>query len=374
MTLLLIGMQCNYKQLFKLTNFNQQANEQQHSSDHSSQPPQQQPNSTHFNQPSNPLKTFAERLFSILNPGKAEKKAPQTYAYVGGHPIGIKIHTKGLIVIKTQKIETNTGAVNPAQGAGIIPGDIIIKINNQDIKDNAHFRKLIQATRGANVQLSLIRAGTQRQATLKPAFNKHTNKWTAGIQARDSYAGIGTMTYITQQGEFAALGHGISDKDTEILMPIKTGEIVAATIQKVNKPTSNKPGELVAKLERVHSLGRITRNTTTGIYGQLEQTAQKTQLMPLAAGKDITKGEAHIITTTDSQGQQKHSIKIDKIHHSQNSTTFDITITDRHLLDKTGGICQGMSGSPIIQRGKIVGALTHVFQSNSNRGKCVNCI
>ena len=374
MTLLLIGLQCKDKQLTKLTQFNQRASEQQQATDKSSQPPQNQPTSTNLNQPSNPLKTFAERLFSILNPGKTEKKAPQTYAYVGGHPIGIKIHTKGLIVIRTQKIETPKGAFNPAQGAGIIPGDIIIKINNQDIKDSAHFSKLIQATRGEKVQLSLIRAGTQRKATLKPEFNKHTHKWTAGIQARDSYAGIGTMTYINQQGEFAALGHGISDKDTGILMPIKTGEIVEATIQKVNKPTSNKPGELVAKLEQVHSLGRITKNTTTGIYGQLEQTANKTKLMPIAASKDITKGEAHIITTTDSQGPQKHSIKIDKIHHSQHSTTFDITITDRQLLDKFGGICQGMSGSPIIQRGKIVGALTHVLQSKANRGKCINCI
>lgn len=230
---------------------------------------------------------------------------------------------------------------------------------------------------GNNIEIKYVREGEEYSTTLNPA-KTNNNEYKLGLWVRDAAAGVGTMTfYEPETGNFAALGHGIMDIDTSKLINISKGELVTSKILSIVKGENGKPGEIKGSIENGTSVGEIYENTPFGIYGKIKNTASlgidKNNTVEVATREEIKTGEAKIICTLDNGKKQEYNIKVEKIYYNNNSDNKSmlIKVTDEKLIEKTGGIIQGMSGSPIIQNGKFIGAVTHVLVNDSTKGYAV---
>lgn len=293
----------------------------------------------------------------------------ETYVVPGGDTFGIKLYTDGVVIVGMSEVDTADGEKNPAYEAGIRIGDVIMAINGKTVSTNADVGKIFSESGGDTVKLSLKRNNVGFSADFKPAKSKSTNTYKAGLWVRDSTAGIGTITYYDPKTLlFGGLGHGICDVDTGKIMPLMTGDVVRVHISGVQKGAKGQPGELQGTLEDFN-WGTLTSNTTQGVFGVLNNAEVKNAL-PVAMCQEIQEGDAEIISCIDENGPRAYAVKIEKLHFNDNSPTKNmiVKVTDKNLLAKTGGIVQGMSGSPIIQNGKLVGALTHVFVNDPERG------
>lgn len=286
----------------------------------------------------------------------------------GGSPIGIKLLTDGVIVVSTQEVK---GGGNPAEEAGIKAGDCILEANGETLTSSERLAEIIMNSHGEKINLRVRRDGREFDAAVTPKFSEAEGTFKAGLWIKDSSAGVGTLTYIDpESGSFGALGHPISDADTQKILPLGSGEIVDVTITGCESGTSGCPGELFGTFLSGLAAGSIRRNCEQGIFGSLNYISRRTEAMPIAFKTEVETGPATILTTVNGSNPEEYDIVIEKLSLSDAADTKNIIIkvTDPELLCLTGGIVQGMSGSPIIQNGKIVGAVTHVFVSDPTMG------
>ena len=296
---------------------------------------------------------------------------PRNMVVPGGVPFGIKMFTEGVMVVGMSDIQNGTENLNPAKSAGIKIGDILLSINNEKLARNEDVAKCISSCEGNEVKISLSRDGREMDIYLQPVKSEFDEGYKAGIWVRDSSAGIGTMTYYNPETlGFAGLGHAICDVDTGDIMPLSTGEIVDVNITGANAGHSGRPGELKGSFVGITPIGTLKKNTEYGIYGFLNIADLAADPVPMALKQEIQPGPATILSTISGNKPQSFDIEIEKVNYSDTSSTKNmvIKIVDKNLLATTGGIVQGMSGSPIIQDGKLVGAVTHVFVNDPTRG------
>ena len=315
---------------------------------------------------------YTANLFGLIPIKKVQVNIfPQTSLIPGGMPFGVKFFTEGVIVVGLSDIETEKGTANPAKSAGIKTSDIITAINSITVNSVDEAAKIIESSGGNILSLSISRDGKNLEIKLKPVYSVSEGKFKSGIWLRDSTAGIGTITFILPSNyAFGGLGHGICDVDTGNLMPLKKGTIVNAVIDSTVKGKSDLPGELKGKFKENN--GTLLSNTNNGIFGifnNMPITPENAMPLPIGLRSDLKEGKASVYSTVDEKGVREFEIEIIKIYKNTNdSKNFLIKITDPELLEITGGIVQGMSGSPIIQNGKIIGAVTHVLVSDPTKG------
>ncbi len=299
--------------------------------------------------------------------------SPQTRLVPCGNTIGIKIFTEGLVCVETSELVSENGKIsNPALEYGINTGDIILSVNGAPLKTCEQLALAAKTSDGKPVRLLIKRAEKTFERDFMPV--KTDEGYKLGLWVRDSTAGIGTLTFYDENTKlFGALGHPIADSDTGTLMPVSSGTIVTASVFNIKKGVKGEPGELKGIFTgRGNDLGEILKNTNQGIYGSLNLERLKIthESIPLASRSQIKEGAATILSNVDGENIEEFDIEIQRIIKYSNDNCKDmvIKITDPELIEKTGGIVQGMSGSPIIQNGRIVGAVTHVFVNDPTRG------
>lgn len=299
---------------------------------------------------------------------KAEQKV-----MVSGEVFGIKLYTDGVIVVGIQEVQTDLGKKSPSGSAGIEVGDIIVAIDGENVYTSDQVQSILGANNGGSFEVKIKRGERYRDYTVTPVYCEREGCYKAGMWVRDSTAGIGTITFYNKQsGIFAALGHQINDIDTKEIMPMLDGEAVKATVSKIEKSTRGTTGSLECDFTN-QTLGKLLSNTDCGIYGAYAEISECAKEYPVAAIQEVKKGKATLISTVGKGQPQKYEIEITHIGFNENNREKNmiVKVTDKDLIDKTGGIVQGMSGSPIIQNGKLVGALTHVIVGNPQKGYAV---
>ena len=320
-------------------------------------------------------KTVELKLFGIIPVKTAEvTEVDPVEVTPCGIPFGVKLFTKGVMVVGMTEVDGVSGMINPAENAGVKEGDIIISINGQNVSTNNEVASIIEKSRGNAVEMLIIRNGEQLTVDFMPVMSASSKTYKAGIWVRDSSAGIGTLSfYNADTGVFGGLGHGICDVDTGELLPLESGEIISTEITDVIIGKKGYPGELCGYFNESDILGELLTNTNVGIYGRLKRFPVENAPVEAAMKQDINTGKAEIITTVDSGVPKKYEIEIERVYYNSDSVQKNmvIKVTDPELLEKTGGIVQGMSGSPIIQDGKFIGAVTHVFVNDTTKGYAI---
>ncbi len=291
--------------------------------------------------------------------------------FIGGNVFGIKIFTKGVMVVGISAVETSKGSICPASDAGIKLGDNIISVAGKSVSSNEDVSALIKESSGKSIDIVIWRSDKKKTVKLTPALSKDGDL-KAGMWVRDSSAGIGTMTFSDPiTGVYAGLGHAVCDVDTGETLPLQNGEIVGAKIRSISKSQNGKSGSLCGEFDGGR-IGSLLANTEAGIYGVLDSKNQSGKIVKIALKQQIKEGDAQIYTSIDNTGPKLYDCKIIKIKYNEAHThNMVIMITDNELLEKTGGIVQGMSGSPIIQNGMLIGAVTHVFVNDTAKGYAI---
>lgn len=294
-----------------------------------------------------------------------------TKVYVGGMPFGIRFSPGEVTVVRTNSFTSDGQSVSPADDAGILSNDIILSINGKKVSE---IRDIIQTVRGSDgtpVSIVLKRGQKELQVSLTPKTCDDDHAFRLGVVLRDSSAGIGTVTFIQPDSMlFAGLGHGICDAVSGKVLQIRNGYISHVKINGICKGKAGVPGELRGILDS-KKCGKLYANTEVGVFG-IFTDGSTADALPISVGnmRDVSVGDAKIRCTLDENTVEEYTIKICEINHNLASKTknFVIEVTDPRLLEKTGGIVQGMSGSPIIQDGKLVGAVTHVLINDPTKG------
>jgi stage IV sporulation protein B len=290
--------------------------------------------------------------------------------YPGGMPFGVKFITEGVTVVGIGEVESAQGRVNPAAQAGIAERDVILAINGHEITGAAHLTEAIEKSEGRALTLRCRRGAREFDVRLTPVWCPAESRYKTGIWVRDSGAGIGTVTFIMPEtGAFAGLGHGICDASTGALIPMRRGSVSEVTISSVVRGASGKPGELKGYFN-AGKVGALLGNSTCGVWGVFNDLPDiACEPMPIALRDEIEEGEAFVWCTLDSNEPEQYRVRISNItRDAEGPKCFTVTVTDPALLAASGGIVQGMSGSPLIQNGKLVGAVTHVLINDPARG------
>lgn len=288
---------------------------------------------------------------------------------VCGTPFGVKMFSEGALIVGFSEIgQAGGGTSNPAKEAGLRLGDRVICIGQTRTESNDAVKEALDAAEGQSVEVVYIRSGEQKLTALTPVWDGAAGQWRAGMWVRDSSAGVGTLTFADEElGVFAGLGHPISDSDTGESVALRSGEIVACSIVGCTSGTIGSPGELKGKFLGTHALGSIGINGPNGVYGTL-RTALPGETRELAFAQEVVPGEAEIWATTEGETPRAYKVRIEKVNDADPRRNMILRVTDPALLAKTGGIVQGMSGSPILQNGRLVGAVTHVLVNDPTRG------
>lgn len=310
------------------------------------------------------------KLFGIPLKDITVTSADEKLLIAGGESIGVMLYTNGALVVGLMEVSGS----NPAAEAGLKPGDIIVAVNGTEIRDAQHLSELIEENGESELSLGVMRNDKNIELKLTPHRDNADGALRMGAWVRDSTLGVGTLTYIDpEKGSFGGLGHAITDYDTGSLLNVKDGKIVLSDIVEIVKGETGEPGELKGYFSvQGEVLGDIEENTKYGIYGNLKSkgTINNDSVYPAANREEVKKGDAKILCTLDDTGVHEYKCEVTKVSHqnSPDQKSFTIKITDEKLLQLTGGIVQGMSGSPVIQNGKIIGAVTHVFVDDPTQG------
>ncbi len=297
---------------------------------------------------------------------------PKVYVIPSGRPIGVKIYTDGILIVGVSYVtDTDGNNVYPAKDAGIHEGDIIRKINGKDVTTIEEMSEYINAAHG-NITATIERGRTTHDVSVTASLCGDDGMYRMGIWVRDTAAGVGTMTFYTSETkDFAALGHAITDVDTGDILKLGSGRIISCRILSVNKGAKGEPGELIGTFTN-DNMGSILVNSGLGVYGRLEDYPyeEAAEPVPIATRFEIQTGSAYILADTDGSGVKKYDIEILRCakDNSKNNKGIVFRVTDNELLEKTGGIVQGMSGCPIIQNDMLIGAVTHVFINDPTKG------
>lgn len=296
----------------------------------------------------------------------ADTAAADRTLILGGMPFGMKLFSDGVIVVNV-----DDSFDSPAIESGIRPNDIIREANGEKITSNEQLKSIITNSQGEDIALSVYRGKSPISVTLRPVLNDD-EEYTAGMWIKDSTAGIGTVTYFDPRSTtFGALGHGICDTDTGLLIPLYKGEIMNATVTGLNRAQRGCAGGLSGYMDD-EPLGEITLNNDFGIYGKIKKPISGRRI-EYAENDEIRTGEASLFTTVDESGVKEYTVNVETLSLSDVSgQNMIVRVTDKDLLDKTGGIIQGMSGSPIVQDGRLIGAVTHVFVNSPERGYAIS--
>ncbi|MDU4960434.1 MAG: SpoIVB peptidase [Sporomusaceae bacterium] len=296
----------------------------------------------------------------------------------GGHSIGVVLRSQGVIIVGHSPVKDQNGEASvPAKDAGIMVGDSILSMNGIPIKNDYQVAEIIDSSgkKNAEVDLLIKRQDKRMHFSLRPLPDADTQRYRIGLYVRDSAAGVGTLTFFDEQTQtYGALGHVITDNDTNQPIDCEEGKIVMATVSGIHHGKRGQPGEKIGVfIEEDQIIGDIQKNTNFGIYGKLNSRVPHQlypESLPVASMSQVQTGPAQMLTVIDGEAIEAFAIEIQKINlqDSPEGKGLVIQVTDPRLLEKTGGIVQGMSGSPIIQNGKIVGAVTHVFVHDPSKG------
>ena len=293
-----------------------------------------------------------------------------------GKVIGLKLYTNGVLIVGKSEVEDiNNNLTKPYEQSDIQEGDTILKVNNENIDSIESLKKVVNNSKGKNLELTILRNGTTLTSNITPIQSK-SNDYKLGLWVKDAATGVGTMSFYEPISKsFAVLGHGITDSDTDSLINIDYGELVTSRVISIEKAKSDKPGEIKGTILNQQTIGKVSKNTQFGIYGTLENLTSlnidTSKAMKVALRDEIEVGKAKILCSLDNSNKtEEYEIEIEKIYfdNDYNNKSMLIRITDEKLIEKTGGIIRGLSGAPIIQNEKLVGAVTNVLVSNPEIG------
>lgn len=302
---------------------------------------------------------------------------PKTTVIPLGTAIGMKLYTKGVLVVGMSQINTdNNEKTKPYENSGIEQGDMILAINNKEVSNTDELIGEVKNSNGNSIKIKYLKNNETLETSITPVKSK--NEYKIGLWVRDAAAGVGTLTfYEPSTNSFMALGHGISDIDTEKIVEISNGELITANIVSIKKGEKGKPGEMKGTIDSGNKIGEISKNTNLGVYGNVTNKSylgiDSNNEMEVATRSEIKEGRAQIICQLDNNEKNKYNIEIEKIYtmNNEDNKSMLIKVTDEELLNKTGGIIQGMSGAPIIQNGKFVGAITNVLVNDPTQGYAI---
>ena len=302
---------------------------------------------------------------------------PKTKVIPIGTAIGMKLYTKGVLVVGMSQIkDENDEKKRPYENSGIEQGDTIIAINNNEVSNTNELIEEVNNSNGNAITVKYEKNNETLETSITPV--KSGNEYKLGLWVRDAAAGVGTLTfYEPNTNSFMALGHGISDIDTEKIVDIASGELITASILTIKKGVKGTPGEIRGTIENGNNIGKIGKNTNLGVYGTVTNKnyldISGMEEMEVATRSEIQEGKAQIICQLDNNGRKAYEIEIEKIYLANNTDNKSmlIKVTDKELLEKTGGIIQGMSGAPVIQNGKFVGAVTNVLVNDPTQGYAI---
>lgn len=329
--------------------------------------------------------TAAIIVYAAVTPARAVKEAKEaaveTAAYSAsrrmvvpmGRAVGIKLFSDGVMVVGLSEIAATDGASAPAKTCGLKQGDIITHINETEVDTIEEVQAVLQELDGDQMSIRAIRGEKEVQLTAQAVRCSTDGTYKLGAWIRDSMAGIGTMTfYDPATGQFGALGHGINDVDTSLLMPLESGSIMYASVGDVKKGVPGAPGELHGTFKLDRDLGELYANTAGGVFGVLGDTSLTggREALPVALRSEVKTGSATILSNIAGDDVVEYTVEITRIYPVGSNDTRDlmVKVTDPRLLEATGGIVQGMSGSPILQNGRVVGAVTHVLVNDPTSG------
>lgn len=296
-----------------------------------------------------------------------------------GKVIGLKLYTDGVLVVGMGEIEDENNKISkPYEISDIKEGDTILEINNKEVENISSLKEIVNSSDGQNLELKILRDGSIITSNILPV-KTGSNEYKLGLWVKDAATGVGTISfYEPKTNSFAVLGHGITDSDTGNLINLDYGELVTSKILSIKKGENGEPGEVRGTIVNQQTIGKVNKNTTFGVYGTLENLTSlnidTSKAIKVASRDEISLGGAKVLCVTDeSNNAEEYSIEIEKIYYDNNSSNKSmlIRITDERLIEKTGGIIRGLSGSPIIQNGKFIGAVTNVLVSNPEIGYAI---
>lgn len=284
---------------------------------------------------------------------------------LGGVPFGLTMYTGGVIVVNVREEDDS-----PAYAAGIRENDLILSADGEEVSSNEQLKEIVSRSGGEDIELSVIRGKSPISVTITPEQDEDGD-YSVGMWVRDSTAGLGTVTYFDESTHsFGALGHGICDRDTGMLMPLGSGQVVKAEIESISKAKKGIAGGLNGIMTD-DEIGELTVNSAFGVYGRYTATPEGEEY-PCAYDSEIRTGKATVYTTLDDSGIGEYEVEIENLNlNDKSGQNMVLRVTDEELLDKTGGIIQGMSGSPIVQDGRLIGAVTHVFVNSPEKGYAI---
>lgn len=303
---------------------------------------------------------------------------PKTKVVPMGNLIGAKLYTSGVLVVGMSEIQGDDQQKHkPYEGSGIEEGDMIVEMDSKKIANTDELVETVNSSKGKVIQIKYVRNDETITTSIQP-IKSEDNEYKLGLWVRDAAAGVGILTfYEPSTGKFAALGHGIVDVDTGDIINIANGELVTSNLVAIKKGEKGTPGEIKGSIDSGVTIGNISKNTNFGVFGLVSNknnlNLNGAKEYEVALRSEIQTGEAEIICELENGKKEKYKIEISKIYTSNNydNKSMMIKITDERLLQKTGGIIQGMSGSPIIQNGKFVGAITNVLVSDPTTGYAI---
>lgn len=303
---------------------------------------------------------------------------PKTKVVPMGNLIGAKLYTSGVLVVGMSEIQGDDQQKHkPYEGSGIEEGDMIVEMDSKKIANTDELVETVNSSKGKAIQIKYVRNDETITTSIQP-IKSEDNEYKLGLWVRDAAAGVGTLTfYEPSTGKFAALGHGIVDVDTGDIINIANGELVTSNLVAIKKGEKGTPGEIKGSIDSGVTIGNISKNTNFGVFGLVSNknnlNLNGAKEYEVALRSEIQTGEAEIICELENGKKEQYKIEISKIYTSNNydNKSMMIKITDERLLQKTGGIIQGMSGSPIIQNGKFVGAITNVLVSDPTTGYAI---
>ena len=295
-----------------------------------------------------------------------------------GQVAGIKLYTSGVLVVGMSEVKgIDNTKYKPYENSGLQEGDTIVQIENKAITDTKELINIVNSSKGKELKIKYVRNDNTLECSIVPAKTSET-EYKLGLWVRDSAAGIGTMTYIEPStNDFAALGHGITDIDTGNILNISNGQFITTKVLSIIKGINGNPGKIQGSINEQAEIGTINKNSIFGIYGKVNDITKVKMIsnksIDVALRNEIKLGDAKILCSLDGELAKEYKIQIDKIYlnNDYDNKSMLIKVTDEELIEKTGGIIQGMSGSPVIQNGKFVGAVTNVLINDPTRGYVV---
>lgn len=322
----------------------------------------------------NKISTLKFKLFGIIPVKEVSVNVgEEKEVFVGGIPLGFSLNTKGLIVVGDNSVLTQEGNKETQKDKTILPGDILTEINGKEITSVSVVEEELNDFDNEYVNLKVLRKDKAIDIKLKPAKDMESNKYKLGLWVKNNASGVGTLTFVDQNKNFGALGHPITDYETGSVIPVQDGKIYNCSLVGITKGERGKPGELKCLfLQGKNSKGSVSKNTNSGVFGDIKDSTNivdENKKAIVGNRINVKPGKAYIVSSV-SGVREEYEIEIIKANNQKQKSDKSIIfrVKDKRLLSMTGGIVQGMSGSPILQDGKIIGAVTHVFLNDSTKG------